>query len=105
GRGDPGTSLAARFSLEYSIATALIHGHADPSAFDVLREDALELARKVEVEIVPEFAGASGIASRQAQIDIYGADGVRQGFATGGHLDGQSGVDAFRAKFVKLTST
>lgn len=105
GRGDPATSLAARFSLEYSIAAALILGHADPSAFDDMNEDAIALARKVEVEIVPEFAGSKGIASRQAQIDVHDASGVHQGSATGGHLDGQSGVDAFRAKFEKLTLT
>lgn len=105
GRGDPRTSLAARFSLEYSIATALLHGHADPAAFDTLREDAIELARKVEVEIVPEFAGASGIASRQAEVHVHDASGVHSGSATGGHLDGQSGVEAFRRKFEKLTTT
>lgn len=105
GRGDPSTSLAARFSLEYSIAAALILGHADPSAFDDMNEDAIALARKVEVEIVPEFAGSKGIASRSAQIDVHDASGVHQGTATGGHLSGQSGVDAFRAKFEKLTTT
>ena len=105
GRGDPGTSLAARFSLEYSIAAALTLGHADPEAFDNLRDDIIELARKVEVEIVPDFAGSKGIASRQAQIDVYDATGLHQGTATGGHLDGQSGVDAFRGKFEKLTTT
>lgn len=104
GRGDPKTSLAARFSLEYSIASALVHGHAEPSAFDVLRDDVTALARKVEVEIVPEFAGASGIASRQAEIVVEDAAGTHRGFATGGHLDGQSGVDAFRRKFEKLTA-
>lgn len=105
GRGDPGTSLAARFSLEYSIATALVNGHADPEAFDDLRQDVIELARRVEIEIVPEFAGSAGIASRQAEIAVHDANGVHLGVATGGHLDGQSGVAAFRAKFEKLTTT
>jgi 2-methylcitrate dehydratase PrpD len=105
GRGDPRTSLAARFSMEYSVAAALVHGHADPSAFDELGEDVVALARRVEVEIVPAFAGSSGIASRQAEIDVYDASGLHRGSATGGHLDGQSGVDAFRRKFEKLTTT
>ncbi|WP_308798337.1 MmgE/PrpD family protein [Agromyces silvae] len=103
GRGDPRTSLAARFSLEYSIATALVHGHADPSAFDDLRPDAVALARLVEVEIVPAFAGASGIAGRQAEIEVVDASGSHRGAATGGHLDGQSGAAAFSAKFEALT--
>lgn len=104
GRGDPRTSLAARFSLEYSIATALVHGHADPSAFDEIRPDVVNLARTVDVEIVPDFAGATGIASRQASIEVFDASGPHRGDAIGGHIDGQSGTEAFRKKFEKLTS-
>ncbi|MFT3866092.1 MAG: MmgE/PrpD family protein [Solirubrobacterales bacterium] len=67
--------LSRRFSFGFAVATALLHGHADPDAF-VADRRVLELAEKVSVGAAPEFdrvwpdAGPARVTVHLADSDL-----------------------------------
>lgn len=68
-------SLSARFSLQYAVAAAIVHGHAQPSAFEP-DERSLTLARRITVRPASDLDG-SGVEARAARVSVETTDGVR----------------------------
>jgi 2-methylcitrate dehydratase PrpD len=64
-------ALSSRFSVEYAVAAAIVHGHAQPSAF-APDEASLALARKVNVRVPPGLA-AAGPEDRTARVRVHDA--------------------------------
>jgi 2-methylcitrate dehydratase PrpD len=75
----PRTAAEARFSLKYTVASALVHGSVRLAAFEPARlEDAAtrELMRRIDVAIDPELDAAFP-AQRAARLVIRSRDGRR----------------------------
>lgn len=100
-RGDPRNSLAARFSLEYAVATSLLHRSGGPEAFE-LDPAAVALARKVRVQVRDDFADGRGISHRRARVTVNDDLGVHVGEAEGGHIGSPREDPRFMAKLESL---
>ena len=75
----PRTAAEARFSLKYTVASALVHGSVRLAAFEPARlEDPAtrELMRRIEVAVAPELDAAFP-AQRAARVAIEARDGRR----------------------------
>lgn len=74
--GTPANPLQAKFSIPFAVATRLLHGHSDKSAFeaDALTEDADTLAERVSVTVAPDIAARVPDA-RGARVTLELTDG------------------------------
>ncbi|MFI5313592.1 MAG: MmgE/PrpD family protein [Candidatus Dormibacteria bacterium] len=95
-------SLSTRFSLPYSVAAALVHGHTGPEAFEP-DERVLALARRVEVRAAddlerhwPDRAPARVIVQTTAGERTVQVDNPR------GHHANPAGDEELRRKFMML---
>jgi 2-methylcitrate dehydratase PrpD len=76
----PRTAAEARFSLKYTVASALVHGSVRLAAFEPARladPATCELMRRIEVAIDPELDAAFP-AQRAARVAITARDGRRE---------------------------
>lgn len=94
--------LSTRFSLQYAVAAAAVHGHAGPGAF-VPDEQVLELARRVRVREEPELT-AKWPEHAPTRVCVALEDGVREALVADprGHHHNPAGDDDLRAKFDSL---
>ncbi|MGO4385779.1 MmgE/PrpD family protein [Specibacter sp. RAF43] len=97
-------ALSRRFSTQYAVAAAIVHGHAMPSAF-APDERTMALSRKVVVHATPEFASSSGVGDRAARVTVTDLHGRKTARATEGHgaIQAPWPLDRLRAKFTDLS--
>jgi 2-methylcitrate dehydratase PrpD len=104
---EPRTMLAAKFSLPFALATALVHGEASVTAFrDEARSDARvrALARRVVVREDPAFTAALP-DQRPARVRLKLADGrvlAAEVRTNRGDTEDPYGPDEVRDKFREL---
>ncbi len=97
-------NLSTRFSIPYAVATAIIHGHTRPEAFEP-KEEVAALAERVHVSTAPDLEvkwpdAAPARVTVQTGDTAYSAciDNPR------GHHANPASPDELRAKFEFLTS-
>jgi 2-methylcitrate dehydratase PrpD len=102
-RAATANSLSTRFSLPYAAAAAIVHGHADPEAFEP-DERVFALAARVDVRANPAFDREWPQAS-PAQVTAHVAGGTRSAHVANprGYPARSLDHDAIRAKFEALT--
>jgi 2-methylcitrate dehydratase PrpD len=98
-----GNALSARFSLPYAVATAAVHGHANPEAF-VLNDAVLRLSERVKVWAAPDFEGRWP-QDNPARVRVWvGAELLTAEVDNPrGHYPGPLDERALREKFERLT--
>jgi 2-methylcitrate dehydratase PrpD len=95
--------LSTRFSLQYAVAAAIVHGHAGPDAF---RYDpaVARLAERVSVRHAPDLeAGWPGAAPARVTVEARG--GARRLTVQNphGHRSDPASADELRQKFGRLS--
>lgn len=96
-------SLSTRFSIPYAVATALVHGHTRPEAFEPDGAVA-ELAGRVEVVVAEDLESAWPDAA-PARVTVHTADGERIAEVRNprGHYSNPASAEELRSKFEMLT--
>jgi len=109
GAPDPASSLAARFSIPWAVAAALVLGRTDPSAFDrpALADERIRtLARRVEIGTDPAMTPRrADVPTAHVRLVLRGGRTLEQ-TTTVVRGDALSPVprDEITAKFVSLTA-
>jgi 2-methylcitrate dehydratase PrpD len=103
-RQSNGKELSNRFSIQYAVAAAIVHGQAGPKAF-AWDERAAALARMVSVSAVPELTERWPAAS-PARVEVDLADGTLTAEVENpvGHETQPLSSQELRAKFETLAA-
>jgi 2-methylcitrate dehydratase PrpD len=96
-------AFSTRFSLQYAVAAAAVHGHTSPAVFEPANA-IMELARRVEVE-APDGLEAFWPDASPARVTVELRSGETRTAHVGnpiGHHANPAGPDALREKFRSL---
>lgn len=107
----PTDPLAAKFSLEYCVATALLDGEVTLGHFteeSVRRQDLQALLRRVEHVVPPEWQDDGEVKTGSARLDVHLRDGTvrhAETCAVRGSPTRPLSADALKAKFLSCAQS